>query len=624
MIEPLQQKLGLLLPSDSPLDFFWEHLKTDPRFLKDDSLLKAVSLLEKLEKLQLDHDHILGSLFFILSIPPVLPKNIQAHFSKALAIHEVLQKLGQLVPNLKKSNQPDLFLKMLIATAGEVRVLSSLLAIRLETLERIHSESGELKHLFAKETLSVYAPLAERLGIFWIKSELEDLSLRYTDSDIYYELKKQVAKKRHERSSLVESLSREIQDYMIFHQIPCQVYGRYKRFYSIYRKLKKVDYDFSRIQDLIAFRILTDHVEDCYKALGYVHEKWKPKKGRIKDYIDAPKPNGYQSLHTTVLTETGETIEIQIRTHEMHQIAEFGVAAHWLYKAQSQESGKDQGFYNQLIQQNHSSSEEDHEDSEGGGATQDPFQGLVQKIYIFTPQSEVMELPQGASPIDFAYAIHTELGNHVIGARLNGKIAKLDTPLSNGDRVEVVTSPKQTPREEWLQFVKTARARSKIRYSIHLQEREAFRRKGWEKLEKLFRKNQLNLNRISREGELDRMIQKHRHQSTDAVLFQIGEGTTRPEEVLGWFVPLEETPVPIKVLPPLLPKGKISLDELVVAGGISNIQLRFAKCCDPAESSQLMGYITHGYGISVHTFNCASFERMDSRRKIEIYWTPKT
>ena len=360
--------------------------------------------------------------------------------------------------------------------------------------------------------------MAGRLGIFWIKSELEDCAFRNLEYDNYQILKKKIARKRSERSDSVERISNNIQKMLKKAGIPHEVQGRYKRFYSIFQKLDRVNNDFERIRDLIAFRVLVKNVDQCYTALSFIHEKWTPVKNRFKDYISNPKPNGYQSLHTTVMEINDEPlskprpIEIQIRTHEMHHMAEFGLAAHWLYK---EKMNKYDGKKVDQIQESFL----EKINSDGKGKLNPILDFYSDKIYVITPASEIIELPQFASPLDYAYAIHTEVGNRTIAAKANGIITSLDSSLKSGEEVEIITSSRQEPRKEWLEFVKTRHARNKIKHALHEKEREISKKEGMEMLEKEFRANGLNLNRLIRDGQLERESRLKKNQEFEHILF---------------------------------------------------------------------------------------------------------
>lgn len=584
-------------------------------------LSQTLDLIDKLRRLNPEIEYLLAAILFTLCpdeedisriIESVVPEQV-------LSLHQRLVRTFHLNPSLRNEEQSEKALKMLITLTGDLQLLSIILAIWLQKMTQVGQLPAVEQQNLAQKTLRIYTPLANRLGIFWIKSELEDKALFYIEPDMYQELKSKVAKKRHDRAQIVNDITGEIHHLLEKSEIPHEVYGRSKHFYSIFKKLKKVDQNFDRIQDLIGFRVLTHSVQDCYAALSYIHERWQSKPNRFKDYISKPKPNGYRSLHTTVLTPTGEPIEIQIRTYEMHAVAEYGIAAHWLYKERTRLTPKEQELYSNLSQTNHGASE--------SPLLQQPQIDLFSdRIYVMTPNRDIVELPKGATAVDFAYAIHTEVGHHVIGAKTNGRIVKLDDTLKSGDQVEVLTSPRQNPHKEWLTFVKTSKAKNKIRHAVHEQTREHNRKTGWELLDKEFKKHNLNLNRMVKEGKLEQSSQEHKNQTFEHILFCLGEGTVRINEVVRWFVVIEEEE-------PAAPqkssdsssrrKGHISPTNPVIVDGMTNMLTRFAKCCAPEKGDAILGYITQGRGITVHRQECSSLKKMDSSRFISIHWNLK-
>ena len=498
---------------------------------------------------------------------------------------------------------------LIYAMCDNFSLMMALLLIRLHRIQQFEDLPESHRDLVAKQSLHVYAPLANRLGIFWIKAELEDHAFQILEPDQYYQLKKLVAKKRNERSALVESMSRQIRQTLRKAGLNHQVYGRYKRFYSIHEKLQKVDHQFERIQDLIALRILLDDVADCYAALSYIHERWSHNEDRFKDYITQPKPNGYQSLHTTVTTSLGDDVEIQIRTHEMHAVAEFGIAAHWLYK-------------------------ETHRRSAVKADLNKSFKKLdqtLQCVYPMTPQGDILELPIGASPVDFAYHIHTDIGNQIAGVKINNTISKIDSQLENGDCVEILTSPRQHPTKEWLNFVKTHKARNKIRQFVNLQKREEFRRDTWNILEKDFRQAGLNLNRMVRENRLENECQQRKSQSFEHVLNCIGQGSMRSQEILQWFV---DAPNEFAATPTIQPKNKktsLSVKTHFIPGkfhvcveGLEEAVTSLAGCCKPVPGDDIIGYISKNRMIKIHKKNCASASHLENEQLLAVNWIELT
>ena len=599
------------------MDWLWPLLSSFP--LHDSAVEQSLSLLKKLQQLKLDPDHTLATLLVQMAAKTpasfesaVLPPAIEN-------VYRTLRRIADFTPSLRNEEQSELFLKLLIASSQDLQLLSALLALQLCDLERLHEVENPKQHPCAQSTLSVYAPLAERLGIFWIKSELEDIALQHVEPQVYYDLKKKVAKKRHLRSQMIEQITQEIQQLMRQHGIEHEVQGRYKRFYSIYKKLQKVDQEFDRIQDLTGFRVLVHDVQDCYKALGYIHQHWSPKAGRFKDYIAQPKPNGYQSLHTTVTDPKGENIEIQIRTHKMHEIAEFGLAAHWQYKKGQQTTKIDAGLYDNLRRKATSS-------NDPAVPHLLPNLGMLQdKIYVFTPQNDVVELPHGATPVDFAFAIHTQVGHHITAAKVNQRILKLHHALRTGDRVEVLTSPKQTPRQEWLKFVQTSKAKNKIRYAIREKQRDTNKKLGWELLDKAFKQHGLSLNRIFKEGTFEKTVQQQKNQSMEHIICTVGEGSMKAGEVVQWFPSGMEVKGEEKVIAPHLPKKSLRppserVEKYVIAEGLDHMLVRFAKCCAPQAGDSIQGYLTQGRGITIHRAHCPSLQKLDKNRWISVHW----
>ncbi|MBF0278255.1 MAG: bifunctional (p)ppGpp synthetase/guanosine-3',5'-bis(diphosphate) 3'-pyrophosphohydrolase [SAR324 cluster bacterium] len=636
--------------TDHSEEWLWELLSSLP--LSPLLIDRSLSLLKKLKHLNLDSPYILSTLLFFLFPGKEDFSGREEKISPLILKHyESLQNIFSLAPSLRSRNQEELFLKMLIAMTKDLQLLASILAIQLQGLESVEDLSEEEQRVYSRKILAVYAPLAERLGIFWIKSELEDIALRYVAPEIYYELKQKVAKKRNDRSRMIEEITQEIRQLMEETEIQHEVQGRYKRFYSIYQKLQKVDYDFDRIQDLIGFRILVNNVHDCYKALGYVHERWSPKPGRFKDYISKPKPNRYRSLHTTVLDVNGESIEIQIRTHEMHEVAEFGVAAHWQYKKGINQHNGNSEFYDNLRKKANNEFEGDRRPVKNTGddlsnkivgfnrgrklggdrealETEISSPGidfLENKIYVLTPQNDVIELPKGATPVDFAYAIHSKVGDHITAAKVNGRILKLDDCLSNGNCVEVINSPKQTPRYEWLKFVKTSKAKNKIRHAVRKKDRETNKKVGMELLDKEFKRHGLNFNRVVKDGTLEKMVLQRKSHPLEQTVCAIGEGGMKAGEVVQWFL----APVEVKTeedsaqTSPDKKKLRSSIErkgKYVIVEGMDNMLVRFAKCCSPENGSKIYGYLTQGRGITIHRVECPDFQRLDGSRQISAHW----
>ncbi len=603
-------------PELRPLLDEWESRNSDPEVLH--------SLLERLRKLSLENRHEYAAvLFHLFPDPSLLPDSIptepfpvsqSAHGSSrdgAISLYLKLVRVSHIPFAAQNLKQAQFALRMITAILADIQLIAVFLVFKLHQLEQWDRKITDEKHDQAWIHLHVHAPLASRLGIFWIKSELEDRAFQMLNPQQYAELKHLVALKREERSKMVDENEKEIQSLLRQAGISHQVQGRYKRFYSIYQKLQRVDKDFEKIHDLYAFRILVPEIEQCYAALSYIHEQWTPLEDRFKDYIAMPKPNGYQSLHTTVLTTAGEAIEIQIRTYEMHHIAEYGIAAHWRYKEkgiQSRPSAKEE---NPVKREQHPSVLQ--------------IDLHTDKIYVMTPGKDIFELPRDSTSIDLAYSIHSQVGNRMVGAKANGSIIRMETPLRSGDSVEILTSPKQTPRKEWLDHVKTRHARNKIKHALHQQHREECRSKGSEMLDREFRKHGLNLNRMVKEGKLEHECKANKNQSFEHILFCIGDGSIRCEELLSWFVETPAETLDIEDETPAIPTGKLlegSIKIPFIVEGMREVHTRRAKCCSPEPGDQIQGYLTQGHVISVHHKRCRSIRKMDPERYISVHWHP--
>lgn len=602
----------------------------------------ADSLLQKLTQLSLNPPSLLAALLFLRyqqaeDLPKEFEKNIPDDsaklFAEAVLLYQRMLKVHQFPERPKNPEQAELTLRMLLTVLADVQLLAVFLVLQLQKLEQLESLPPKKRDATAWTALHVHAALAGRLGIFWIKSELEDNSFRQLEYEKYQLLKKKIARKRSVRSENVERILAKIQLILKQAGISHEVHGRYKRFYSIFQKLEKVDNDFDRIQDLIAFRVVVDDVDDCYAALSFIHENWVPVKDRFKDYIVKPKSNGYQSLHTTVTDLRDDDpgysrpIEIQIRTHKMHRMAEYGVAAHWLYKEKLQAPKEKTAelIEETLLEKTNADSDDE---------TMPLIDLFSDNIYVMTPAREIRELPQTATPVDFAYAIHTEVGNRTTGAKANGSITRLDSILHSGDTVEILTSPRQEPRKEWLEFVKTRHARNKIKHALHERGREGRRKEGLEILEREFRNHGLHLNRLVREGRMEHESRQRKNQEFDHILFCIGDGSIRCEEVRRWFVDDQndasasstaETQKPAetklktskKKTTPATSSGKIIVD------GMDNVMTRIARCCSPMKNQAILGYLTQERVITIHKEKCTFLQKLSPERLVKVYWEGK-
>ena len=598
----------------------------------------AAALLKNLKQLSLSPATLQAALLFLqYQAADDLPKEFEyktsidskGSFSDALPLYHRMLKVQQFPVRPKNSEQAELTLRMLLTVLGDVQLLTVFLVLQLQQLEQLDSLSPKERDETAWTALHVHAPLAGRLGIFWIKAEMEDRAFRQLEYENYQNLKKKIARKRSDRSESVEIISEKIRHILTEAGITHEVQGRYKRFYSIFQKLEKVENNFDRIQDLIGFRVLVNGIDECYAALSFIHENWTPIKNRFKDYIANPKSNGYQSLHTTVTdSQNGplrylRPIEIQIRTHKMHRMAEYGVAAHWLYKEKRQQSKGEKAKQTEVSLAEQSKAERHNE-------TMPLIDLFSDNIYVMTPAKEIRELPQTATPVDFAYAIHTEVGNRMTGAKTNGNITRLDSSLQSGDTVEILTSPRQEPRKEWLDFVKTRHARNKIKHALHERSREGRRKEGLEMLEREFKNHSLNLNRLIREGRMEKESRLHKNQEFEHILFSIGDGSIRSEEVRRWFADDPSSVTASTPESPAQPETKAKtrkkriaespLTNKILVDGMDNVMTRIAKCCSPDKSHSLQGYLTLERVITIHKYGCAYLQKLTPERMVKVRW----
>lgn len=543
-------------------------------------------------------------------------------------------KLSKLSFHSKATAQAENFRKMILAMGKDVRVILIKLADRLHNMRTLQFMSSEKQIEIAEETEDIYAPLAHRLGIHWIKIELEDLCLRYAKPDVYFRLVQLVAKTRKAREKYVEEVMNVLQERMkesVGSRF--EISGRSKNFYSIYKKMEKNQVPFEQVHDLLAFRIVCDDIRGCYQALGIVHSMWKPVPGRFKDYIAMPKANLYQSLHTTVISPSGERMEIQIRTFEMHRIAEQGIAAHWTYKEDGSVSAGDLqkfAWLRKLLED-----QEEVKDSHEFMKTLkiDLFE---EEVFVFTPKGDVMALPKGATPVDFAYSIHSKVGDRCVGAKVNGRIVPLREKLRSGDEVEIVTSEAQSPRKDWLEFVVTSRAKNKIRQIIKKEQRDRSHELGVKLLERELKRVKLNLNRLKKDGKLNEWASSVGASNEEDLLTKIGYGKLLALDIARSFSKLAGGADVNLEASPDEDAGKEGSGSFirnifkrvtqkksrspVRVQGIENMLIRFAKCCNPLPGEPIIGFVSIGRGISVHSSDCEKALTFDSARKVELDW----
>ncbi|MDI3509142.1 MAG: diphosphokinase / guanosine-3,5-bis(diphosphate) 3-diphosphatase [Clostridiales bacterium] len=544
---------------------------------------------------------------------------------------EGVTKLGKLEFQSKKEAQAENLRKMFIAMAKDVRVIMIKLADRLHNMRTLRYLDRESQIRNAKETMEIYAPLAHRLGIFKIKWELEDISLRYLDPEAYYDLVDKVAAKRNQREEYINQVITTLKERIAETGIEATVDGRPKHFYSIYKKMKYQGKAFEQIYDLMAVRVIVNTVRDCYAVLGLIHTIWKPIPGRFKDYIAVPKPNMYQSLHTTVVGPQGEPVEIQVRTWDMHRTAEYGIAAHWKYKEGRLENTDLDSKLAWLRQILEWQSDDRDADEFVESLKVDLFSD---EVLVFTPKGDVIDLPKGSTPLDFAYAIHSAVGNRCIGAKVNGKIVPLDSELQTGDIVEILTSPTvKGPSLDWLKIVKTSQAKSKINQWFKKEQKAENIAKGRELLEREAKKYGLSLGQLTKPEWIEPIIKKYSFRSFDDIYAAVGYGALTPHQVLARLVEdyrqtQQSDEKIIETINKAMPETKQSTPTTIKVSDIDNVMMRISKCCNPVPGDEIVGYITRGRGISIHRKDCPNVRSgaFEPERLIDVKWdeAPKT
>ena len=534
-------------------------------------------------------------------------------------------KLAKLDFSSREEQQAESLRKMFLAMAKDIRVVLIKLADRLHNMRTLKYQRPERQVPIARETLDIYAPLAHRLGVYTIKWELEDLALRYIDPDGYYDLVAKVGMRREEREKLIASVTQQLQDSLRKTGIRAEIEGRPKHFYSIYKKMKSQNKSFDQINDLIAIRVLVNTQQDCYYVLGVVHTLWPQVPGRFKDYISVPKANMYQSLHTTVVNQ-GSPFEVQIRTFEMHRTAEYGIAAHWRYKEGKQLDELDTklSWLRRILDWQ----SEARDSSDFGELLK--FDLFADEVFVFTPKGDVVSLPRGATPLDFAYRIHSAVGNRCIGAKVNGRIVPLSSSLETGDFVEVMTSQAaHGPSRDWLNIVKTSEAKAKIRAWLKKEEREENIAKGKEMLAAEAKKQGYSMSQLTKSDLLEPVFKRYSLSSLEDLYATVGFGGLSTMQLLNRLVEeyrkqnkAEAPPLPLeKIEEPKKPAPTSSSNGVIVKGE-SGMLVRFARCCNPLPGDAIVGYITRGRGVSVHRADCINLKDVgvEPERMIEVEW----
>jgi GTP pyrophosphokinase len=535
-------------------------------------------------------------------------------------IVEGVTKISRMQFTSRQQRQAENVRKMILAMSSDIRVILVKLADRLHNMRTLGFQPPEKQRLIAAETEDIYAPLAGRMGIQWIKTSLEDLCLYYLEPVIYRDIKNEIAQTRDKREEFIKDVIELVTKKLEEFNIQTTIKGRDKHFYSIYKKMLDQDLTVNQVYDVLAFRVIVSGIKECYEVLGHIHSMWKPVQGRFKDYVSVPKANMYQSLHTTVIGPMGQRMEMQIRTWDMDKVAEDGIAAHWKYKEGTTENKTDEKQFmwlRQLLewQQN----------------LKDPAEFLEtvrmdlfpDEVYVFTPRGDVKAFPRGATPVDFAYSIHSEVGEKCMGARINRRMVPLRYQLRNGQTVEIITSPKQHPSKDWLEFVKTPRAKTKIRQWIRNQERGESIALGKTLLERSLERDRLKLPNIMKNEQILLIAKEFSFHSVEDLIAQIGFGKISPRQVLGRLKPKlgikdERPPGLVGKMVGRFKRRKGDLG--IKVKGVSDMLIRFANCCHPLPGEPVIGFITRGRGVTVHQRNCSHILNADPERLVEVSW----
>ncbi len=588
-------------------------------------IVHPVSVARIIAELELDGISIVASLLHdVLEDTPISRQEIVDTFGEEVAlIVEGVTKLSRIDFKSSEEHQAENLRKMFLAMAEDIRVVIVKLADRLHNMRTLDYVSEDKRESKARETLDIYAPLAHRLGMFRMKWELEDLSFSFLEPEMYKTMSSKIDESRKAREKDIQLAMEILREKLSEMGINVELYGRAKHLYSIYQKMANQDKEFDEIFDLIAMRILVDNIRNCYEVLGVVHELWKPIPGRFKDYIAVPKSNMYQSLHTTVIGPRGSPLEVQIRTWEMHRTAEYGIAAHWRYKEKRRGSGDEferkLAWLRQLLEW-----QKDMQDAQEfmDSLRVDLFED---EVFVFTPKGDVVSLPRSATPVDFAYSIHTEVGNQCVGAKVNGKLVSLEYELGNGDIVEVLTSKTSSgPSRDWLKFAKTSRARNKIRRHLKQQRRQEIVDEGKDALEKEFKRRTIKLREAEKERFLEEAASYHNFKDGEELLAAIGYGTLPVSQVVNKFFKEEtdETKLLEKFQEEARPRVSRDRQSGVKVMGADDLYVRLSQCCNPVPGDPIIGYITRGRGVSIHRKDCSNVKHLlkDEGRTVVARW----
>jgi GTP diphosphokinase / guanosine-3',5'-bis(diphosphate) 3'-diphosphatase len=629
--EEIVRKVQVYRPGDDlellrkAYDFSSEEHKTQRRLSGEPYLSHPLEVANVLADMKLDVVCLAGGMLHdVVEDTPTTIERVRQEFGPEVArIVEGVTKISRIEFLSPEEKQAENLRKMVLAMANDIRVVLVKLADRLHNMRTLEHLDPDRRQRIARETMEIYAPLAHRLGMGKIRGELEDLAFRYLEPDAYAEVKKAVESRRKVNEEFLAEVRGQVEQKMRAHSIPAQVEGRVKRLYSIWQKLRRQRISIEQVYDLLAVRIVTDSVKNCYGALGIIHNTWRPVPGRIKDFIAIPRPNLYQSLHTSVIGPHGQPFEVQIRTEDMHRLAEEGIAAHWKYKDGHGVRSQDEerfAWLRQLV--------------EWQQEMRDPSEFLStlkvdlypEEVYTFTPKGRVIVLPPDATPVDFAYAIHTEVGHHCVGARVNGRLVPLKFKLHNGDVVEITTQASHVPSRDWLAIVKTSRARNKIRHWIKLQEGQQAVELGKKLLDKEARKFDVSLKSIP-EADFQRVANDYGCPHPEDLLASLGYGKFAARQVLAKLapsVPVEAEPAP-KLTTVVGRALGLHRDAAIQVHGYNDLMVYRAKCCNPIRGEEIVGYVTRGKGVAVHAKSCPNVQSLmyDAERRIAVEWAGK-
>jgi GTP pyrophosphokinase len=597
----------------------------------DPFLVHPMSVAKIIADLNLDVPSICaGILHDCVEDTTATPEDICDKFGEEIQrIVEGVTKLGQIPWTTREERQAENFRKMLLAMARDIRVILVKLADRVHNMRTLQFMARDKQERIARETREIYAPIANRLGIQWMKVELEDLAFKYLEPQDWENLHAQMEGTEAERGAYIRDVCAKLSEVLAENEIRGQVSGRAKGYWSIHQKMARTGRDLEQVYDIIAFRIITDSVRDCYGTLGTIHSNWTPVPGRFKDYIALPKPNLYQSLHTTVIGPGSERMEVQIRTQAMHRTAEEGIAAHWQYKEKLPIGSEDRKTFAWL-----------HQLMEWQRDLKDPAEFIQtvkidlfeEEVFVFTPKGDVKALPKGATPIDFAYAVHSKIGDHCSGARVNGMMVPLRYPLRNGDIIDIITSPTQRPSKDWIKFVVTSRAQTKIRHHLRKEQRERSRRLGRDLITKALRNHHRSLAVAEKDKLLDKAAEALHLGTAEEIFVHVGYGKLSPEAAAAAIYPQLQSPdVTSDSLPAQEEEARAQprREPKRSVGGVrvqgeADIVVRFAKCCSPVPGDAIVAFISRGRGVIVHTRQCPKAFNLDPARSVEVGWDEET